>query len=100
MGLYLKYHKSIPFQVSPLFLSFILSTDPILACQSSTKNHDAFQFNASESWSKPLDPAVLKGSINIASSKGVHRVKVKAVLGEFELKWPAIARSATVISFS
>lgn len=37
MGVYMKYHKSIPFQVSPLFPSFTVLTDSILARQLSTK---------------------------------------------------------------
>lgn len=81
----MKYHKSIPFQVSPLFSSFTLLTDPISAHQLSTKKP-----------TMPSNSMLMKASLNLwvqlslkvapilLPAKGVHRVKLKVMLEEFE----------------
>lgn len=63
------------------------------------ETNDVFEFNAYESQSKPLGPAVLKGSTNIASSKRSIQSKIEGdVRGVWvPMEWPAPALSATVV---
>lgn len=84
----MKYHKSIPFQVSPLFPSFTLLTDPISVSQLSTKKATM------SSNSVPMKASLnlwVQLSLKVAPislpAKGVYRVKLKVMLGEFEFSW-------------